>query len=60
MTPDSSDHAFEHAIECALLEQGPDAHLCDATMAREPSPADGEIQPAPKQLEHLFISHRFR
>ena len=48
MSPDISERAFEDAIACALLEHGPDARLGDATMAREPSPAYGEIQPAMK------------
>ena len=45
MTPDISERAFEDAIECALLEHGPDACLGDATMVREPSPTYGEDVP---------------
>ena len=39
MIPDISEHAFEEAIECALLRHGPDACRGDATAVRDPAPA---------------------
>ncbi len=37
MTPDISEHAFEHAIERALLRHGPDAYPLDSAELREPA-----------------------
>jgi len=34
MTPEISERSFEDAIECALLEHGPDACLGDALLLR--------------------------
>lgn len=40
-----SERAFEEAIECALLQYGPDACPGDATAVRESSPPYGENPP---------------
>ncbi|MGN2390682.1 RNA-binding domain-containing protein [Pelomicrobium sp. G1] len=45
MNPKISERAFEDAIECALLQYGPDACPGDATAVREPSPPYGENPP---------------
>ena len=45
MSPEISERAFEEAIECALLEHGPDACAGDATRVREPTPGYGEDVP---------------
>ena len=46
MTVDVSERAFEEAVECALLEHGPDACPGDATQVREtPPPWGGEPLP---------------
>jgi hypothetical protein len=45
MSPEISERAFEEAIECALLEHGPDACIADVSMVRETSPAYGETPP---------------
>ncbi len=45
MSPEISERAFEEAIECALLEYGPDACAGDSTRVREPTPAYGEEVP---------------
>ncbi|MGH7558902.1 MAG: RNA-binding domain-containing protein [Gemmatimonadota bacterium] len=46
MTQRVSERAFEEAIECALLEHGPDACPGDATAVREPPPTfDGDPLP---------------
>ena len=45
MSPEISERAFEDAIECALLQYGPDACPGDATAVRETSPAYGESSP---------------
>lgn len=39
MTAEVSERAFEEAIECALLEHGPDACTGDATQTRETPPS---------------------
>ncbi len=46
MSPEVSERAFEEAIECALLRDGPDACPGDATAVRESPPAFGG-EPAP-------------
>ncbi len=46
MSPDISERAFEEAIECVLLQDGPDACPGDATAVREPAPPYGE-EPLP-------------
>ena len=46
MSPEISERAFEEAIECALLRNGPDACPGDATAVRESGPVYGE-DPAP-------------
>ena len=38
MSPEISERAFEEAIECALLQNGPDACPGDATVVRESAP----------------------
>ncbi|MDQ6770232.1 MAG: putative DNA binding domain-containing protein [Gemmatimonadota bacterium] len=38
MSPDISERSFEQAIECALLQHGPNACVSDTTTVREPSP----------------------
>ena len=45
MTPEISERSFEDAIECALLEHGPDACLGDATVVRETPPPYGDMSP---------------
>ena len=46
MSPEISERAFEDAIECALLEHGPDACVTgDVTMARETPPPYGDTPP---------------
>ena len=45
MSPEISERAFEDAIECALLEFGPDACAGEETMVREPSPRYGDESP---------------
>ncbi|MGH9320521.1 MAG: type I restriction endonuclease subunit R, partial [Vicinamibacteria bacterium] len=46
MTTKVSERAFEEAIECALLEHGPDACSGDARAVREPPPTfDGDPLP---------------
>lgn len=42
MSPEISERAFEEAIECALLQHGPDVCAGDATVVRETSPTYGE------------------
>ena len=46
MTPDISERAFEAAIECALLRDGPDACPGDVAAVRESPPTFGD-EPAP-------------
>lgn len=43
MSPEVSERAFEAAIECGLLEYGPDACAGDGTTVRELQPAFGAI-----------------
>src|SRR5437763_16568156 len=46
MSPEISERAFEEAIECALLQHGPDAGTTgDAIMARETPPPYGDAPP---------------
>ncbi|MCC6766596.1 MAG: putative DNA binding domain-containing protein [Deltaproteobacteria bacterium] len=45
MSPEISERAFEAAIECGLLQFGPDACAGDATAVRETSPPYGESPP---------------
>jgi len=45
VSPEISERAFEEAIECALLEYGPDACVGDATLVRETPPPYGESPP---------------
>ena len=45
MSPEISEHAFEEAIECGLLQHGPDACAGDAMAVRETSPPYGESPP---------------
>jgi len=45
MSPEISERAFESAIECALLQYGPDACAGDATAVRETSPPYGDTPP---------------
>jgi type I restriction enzyme R subunit len=45
VSPEISERAFEAAIECALLQNGPDACAGEATSARESSPAYGDSPP---------------
>jgi len=42
---DVSERAFEEAIECGLLQHGPDACVGDASAVRETSPPYGESPP---------------
>lgn len=45
MSPEISEWAFEEAIECGLLQYGPDACADHATAVRETSPQYGETPP---------------
>ncbi len=45
MSPEVSERAFEEAIECGLLQYGPDASAGDATAVRETPPPYGEHPP---------------
>ncbi len=45
MSPEISERSFEEAIECGLLEQGPDACVGEAKVARETPPPYGETPP---------------
>ncbi len=45
MSPEISERAFEDAIECALLEFGPDACASDENAVREVSPPYGSTPP---------------
>jgi type I restriction enzyme R subunit len=45
MSPEVSERSFEEAIECALLEHGPDACAGDATAVRETPPPYGDTPP---------------
>ena len=45
MSPEISERAFEEAIECGLLQYGPDACASDATAVRETSSPYGEKPP---------------
>ncbi len=45
MSPEISERAFEEAIECGLLQYGPDACAGDATAVRETQPPYGENPP---------------
>ncbi|MBM3317565.1 MAG: type I restriction endonuclease subunit R, partial [Candidatus Eisenbacteria bacterium] len=45
MSPEVSERAFEEAIECGLLQYGPDACAGDATAVRETPPPYGENLP---------------
>jgi type I restriction enzyme R subunit len=45
MSPEISERAFEEAIECALLQHGPDACAGFASAVRETSPPFGENPP---------------
>ena len=45
MSPEISERSFEEAIECALLQYGPDACAGGATAARERPPPYGDAPP---------------
>lgn len=45
MTVEISERSFEVAIECGLLQYGPDACAGDANTMQEPSPPFGEMPP---------------
>ena len=45
MSPEISERSFEEAIECGLLQYGPDACAGDATTVRETSPPYGDTPP---------------
>lgn len=45
MSPEISERSFEDAIECALLQLGPDACPADAGLVLEKSPAYSETPP---------------
>lgn len=45
MSPEISERSFEEAIECALLQHGPDACAGDATAVRETPPPYGDTPP---------------
>lgn len=45
MTPEISERSFEEAIECALLQHGPDACPGDSAAVREAPPPYGDTTP---------------
>ncbi len=45
MSPEISERSFEVAIQCALLQHGPDACDGDSTAVRETPPPYGHMQP---------------
>src|SRR5687768_14816437 len=45
MNPEITERAFEDAIECGLLQHGPDSCSGNGTAVREPAPAYGESPP---------------
>jgi len=45
MSPEVSERSFEEAVECALLQHGPDACAGDATAVRETPPPYGDMPP---------------
>jgi type I restriction enzyme R subunit len=45
MSPEISERSFEEAIECGLLQQGPDACAGSASAVRETSAPYGDTQP---------------
>ncbi len=45
MSPEVSERSFEDAIECGLLQYGPDACAGDATVIRETPPSWGDAPP---------------
>jgi len=45
MTPNISERSFEDAIECGLLQHGPDACVGDTTAVRETPPPYGDAAP---------------
>lgn len=45
MSPEISERSFEEAIECALLQYGPDACPGDSTAVREAPPPYGDTPP---------------
>jgi len=45
MSPEISERSFEEAIECALLQHGPDACAGDANAVRETAPPYGDTPP---------------
>jgi len=45
MSPEISERSFEEAIECALLQHGPEACAGDASAVRETSPPYGDTPP---------------
>jgi type I restriction enzyme R subunit len=45
MSPEISERSFEEAIECCLLQDGPDACAGGATAAHEPAPPYGGTPP---------------
>ena len=45
MSPEISERSLEEAIECGLLQHGPDACTGDATAGRETPPPYGDTPP---------------
>jgi len=45
MSPEISERSFEEAIECGLLQHGPDACGGDAKVVRETTPPYGDTPP---------------
>ena len=45
MSPEISERAFEEAIECGLLQYGPDACAGDTAGVRETPPPYGDTSP---------------
>ena len=45
MSPEISERAFEDAIECGLLQYGPDACAGEVSGVRETAPPFGDMPP---------------
>src|SRR5688572_24701653 len=52
MTVEISERSFESAIECALLQYGPDACASETSYLRVPSVAYGESPPGSYRKRH--------
>src|SRR5450756_1049076 len=57
MSPEVSERSFEAAIECGLLEYGPDACAGDPSSVREVPPAYGDTPPGGYLLKSFVELH---